>query len=111
MPQLELQSGIVLVAVVMAVGGLINARRVAETMSHKITEINRGQGFSANIATALMVISASQFGLPVSTTHVSVGSLFGIGIIRQSTIQNDTVNLVVLVHYLALCCPVCNHCL
>ena len=81
-PQIERQSGVVLVAVIMALGGLINARRVAETMSHKITEINHGQGLSANITTALMVISASQFGLPVSTTHVSVGSLFGIGVIN-----------------------------
>jgi inorganic phosphate transporter, PiT family len=62
------------------VGGLLNARRVAETMSHKITAMNHGQGFSANLTTGLLVILASFFGLPVSTTHVSVGALFGIGV-------------------------------
>ena len=64
----------------MAVGGLLNARRVAETMSKKITTMNHGQGFAANLTTAILVVLASLFGLPVSTTHVSVGSLFGIGL-------------------------------
>lgn len=62
------------------VGGLLNARKVAETMSKKITTMNHGRGFTANLTTAILVVLASLFGLPVSTTHVSVGSLFGIGL-------------------------------
>jgi PiT family inorganic phosphate transporter len=69
-----------LVAIAIAVGGLLGARRVAETMSHKITSLNPGQGFTANLATGILVTCASVYGLPVSTTHVSVGSLFGIGV-------------------------------
>ncbi len=42
--------------------------------------VNHGQGFTANLTTAVLVVLASLFGLPVSTTHVSVGSLFGIGL-------------------------------
>ena len=64
----------------MAIGGLLNARKVAETMSRKITTMNHGQGFTANLTTAILVVLASLYGLPVSTTHVSVGSLFGIGL-------------------------------
>jgi inorganic phosphate transporter, PiT family len=79
-PGLILQDKIVLIALMMAAGGLLNARRVAETMSHKITAISHGQGLSANITTAILVIVASKYGLPVSTTHVSVGALFGIGL-------------------------------
>ncbi|WP_083235012.1 inorganic phosphate transporter [Candidatus Marithrix sp. Canyon 246] len=71
----------VAIALGMAIGGLLNARRVAETISHKITEINHSQGFSANLVTSFLVIIASKFGIPVSTTHVSVGSIFGIGMI------------------------------
>ena len=67
------------VAAVIGVGGLVGARRVAETMSHRITAMNSGQGFVANIVTGLLVVGASILGLPVSTTHVSCGSLFGIG--------------------------------
>ena len=73
----------VLVAIAIAAGGLLSAQRVAETMSHRITAMNHGQGFSANLATGLLVIAASGFGLPVSTTHVSVGALSGIGLITR----------------------------
>lgn len=68
------------ISMLMALGGLLSARRVAEKMSLQITEMNDGQGFSANIITSILVTSASWFGLPVSTTHVSCGSLFGIGV-------------------------------
>jgi len=77
---LDIRWGFVAVAITMAIGGLLNARKVAETMSKKITSMNHGQGFTANLTTAVLVVLASLFGLPVSTTHVSVGSLFGIGL-------------------------------
>ncbi|HEU4428470.1 MAG TPA: anion permease [Myxococcota bacterium] len=71
--------GVSAIAAAMAVGGLVAARRVAETLAKKITPMSAAQGFSANAATALLVASASQLGLPVSTTHVSTGGIFGIG--------------------------------
>jgi inorganic phosphate transporter, PiT family len=74
--------GLALIALMMALGGIINSRKVAITMSQKITRMNPGQGFTANLITSLLVSSASRFGLPVSTTHVSVGSLFGIGLVN-----------------------------
>jgi PiT family inorganic phosphate transporter len=77
---LDIRWGFAAVALMMAVGGLLNARRVAETMSKKITTMNQGQGFIANLTTSILVVVASLFGFPVSTTHVSVGSLFGIGV-------------------------------
>ena len=73
-------AGMILIALAMAAGGLISAKQVAETLAHKITDMNPGQGFAANLATALLVTTASLHGLPVSTTHVSVGALLGIGI-------------------------------
>lgn len=76
----EVEAGLVVVGVVIAVGGLLSARKVAHTMSRRITTMDHGQGFAANIATGILVIWASRLGLPVSTTHVSVGSLFGIGL-------------------------------
>jgi phosphate/sulfate permease len=72
----------------MAIGGLLNARKVAETMSQKITRMNRGQGLSSNLVTGILVIAASQSGLPVSTTHVSVGSIFGVGLVSRKANPN-----------------------
>ncbi|MBE9013795.1 inorganic phosphate transporter [Pseudanabaenaceae cyanobacterium LEGE 13415] len=79
----SMQGGAFAIAVLMAIGGLLNARRVADTMSKRITSMNAGQGFSANLITGILVIAASRFGLPVSTTHVSVGSIFGVGLISR----------------------------
>ena len=67
------------VGVAMAVGGLLHAHRVAKTMSADITGMNPGQGFTANAITGALVLLASPLGLPVSTTHVTCGALFGIG--------------------------------
>lgn len=84
-----------LVAVVMAVGGLLNSHRVARTLSEKITQMNPGQGFTANLVTSFLVAGASRLGLPVSTTHVSVGALFGIGTVN-GTARSKTVLTILL---------------
>lgn len=77
---LDIRWAFIAIGAAMAIGGLLNARKIAETMSRKITAMNHGQGFAANLSTAILVVLASLKGLPVSTTHVSVGSLFGIGL-------------------------------
>jgi len=69
---------LLIVAVVMAAGGWLMAERVAKTLSHNITPMNAGQGFTANLATSALVLLANWYALPVSTTHVSGGSLFGL---------------------------------
>jgi PiT family inorganic phosphate transporter len=74
---------LILVAAAMVVGGLIQSRKVAETMSKRITELNAGQGLTANIVTAMLVMGASRLGMPVSTTHVSCSSIFGIGMVNR----------------------------
>lgn len=83
-----------LVALAMGIGGLLFARRVAETMSHKITSLNPGQAFSSNLATGVLIILASTAGLPVSTTHVAVGSLFGIGLTTGTANLKTTLGIV-----------------
>ena len=81
----DVRWGIVAVALTMALGALLDADRVAETLGKKVTDMNPGQGFAANLATAALVITASFHSLPVSTTHVSVGALLGIGITTRQT--------------------------
>ncbi|MEE8586204.1 MAG: inorganic phosphate transporter, partial [Acidobacteriota bacterium] len=76
---LQLEWSLLMVGLAMAIGGLLSARNVAETMSRRITGMNAGQGFTANLCTGFLVVFASRLGVPVSTTHVAVGSLFGIG--------------------------------
>lgn len=68
--------------VAMALGGLVQSRKVARTVSERITTLSPGQGFTANFVTAMLVIGASRMGVPVSTTHVSCGSIFGISAVN-----------------------------
>lgn len=74
-------AAIVAIAVCMALGGVLSARQVAERMSREITALNLGQGLAANLVTSALVLGASRFGLPVSTTHVSCGALIGIDLV------------------------------
>jgi inorganic phosphate transporter, PiT family len=99
----DIRWGFATVAVTIAIGGLLNAHKVAETMSKRITVMNHGQGFTANLTTAILIILASLFGLPVSTTHVSVGSLFGIGLTTgQANLR--TINAIILSWLITLPC-------
>lgn len=85
--------------IAMAAGGWLLFRRVAETMSLKISNILPAQGMTANLVTAALVLTASKFSLPVSTTHVSVGSIIGSGAaaarLDLSTIRNVLLSWVV----------------
>jgi PiT family inorganic phosphate transporter len=100
---LDIRWGFTAVALTMAIGGLLNARKVAETMSKKITAMNHGQGFTANLTTSILVVLASLFGLPVSTTHVSVGSLFGVGLTTRKA-NLPVVSAIVLSWLITLPC-------
>lgn len=72
------------VALAMLAGGVYSGRHVAETVSRKITHIDPGKGLVANLVTSMLVLGASQVGMPVSTTHVSVGAVFGIGLLNRT---------------------------
>jgi inorganic phosphate transporter, PiT family len=73
---------LVLIAAAMVIGGLVHSRGIARTMSKRITEMNTGQGMTANVITSSLVLAASTLALPVSTTHVSCSSIFAIGLLR-----------------------------
>lgn len=80
----SIKGGMLAVGLGMAIGGLLNARKVAMTVSNKITTLNSGKGLAANVVTGFLVIFASRMGVPVSTTHVSVGSIFGVGVVSRT---------------------------
>ena len=73
-----------LVAGGIAVGGGLIAfgTRVMETIGRDITEITPIRGFCAQFGAATTILICSRLGLPVSTTHVLVGSVVGVGIMR-----------------------------
>jgi PiT family inorganic phosphate transporter len=56
--------------------------RVMRTIGTKITELTPSRGFCAELAAASTVVIASRLGLPVSTTHIIVGAVLGVGFAR-----------------------------
>jgi PiT family inorganic phosphate transporter len=66
--------------------------RVMETVGKRITSITPTRGFSAEFGTATTVLLCSRLGLPVSTTHVAVGNIIGVGLARGiSAINLDVI--------------------
>ena len=56
--------------------------RVMKTIGTRITELTPSRGFCAELAAASTVVLASRLGLPVSTTHIIVGAVLGVGMAR-----------------------------
>ena len=79
---MRVELSLALIAAAMAIGGWLHARKVAEKMSHDITPMNEGQALMANLVASMYVIGASKLGLPVSTTHVTVGAITGVGLVN-----------------------------
>ncbi len=69
---------IVAVTLIMGLGSLWGGLRVLQVLAHKVTPMDTRTGLVANVGTSLLVLAATPLGLPVSTTHVSTGSLMGI---------------------------------
>lgn len=82
---------------VMAVGGLgialglaLYGPKLIKTVGSEITELDQVRAFSIAMAAALTVIIASQLGLPVSSTHIAIGGVFGVGFLREWLHLNES---------------------
>jgi len=56
--------------------------KVMKTIGTRITELTPSRGYCATLAAAATVVLASRTGLPVSTTHIAVGAVIGVGLAR-----------------------------
>jgi PiT family inorganic phosphate transporter len=66
-------------ATAMALGTSVGGWRIIKTMGHKIIRLEPVHGFAAETSSAIVLFVTSHFGMPVSTTHVISGSIFGVG--------------------------------
>lgn len=76
--QFEPASLLVLIALAMAIGGLLGGVRVAHRLGGGVVAITHEDGFTANLTTTVLVGAGANLGLPMSTTHVATGSIAGI---------------------------------
>jgi PiT family inorganic phosphate transporter len=70
-------------AVGISIGLALYGPKLIKTVGSEITELDQVRAFSIAMAAAITVIIASQLGLPVSSTHIAVGGVFGVGFLRE----------------------------
>ncbi|MDD2906516.1 MAG: inorganic phosphate transporter [Sulfurimonas sp.] len=86
---------------VMAVGGFgiavglaLYGPKLIKTVGSEITKLDQIRAFSIAMAASITVIVASQLGLPVSSTHIAIGGVFGVGFLREWLDLRDVENTV-----------------
>lgn len=67
----------------LSVGLALYGSRLILTVGKEITELDRMRAYSIAMAATITVIVASHLGMPVSTTHVTIGAVFGVGFLRE----------------------------
>lgn len=70
-------------AIGIVIGLALFGPKLIRTVGSEITQLDQMRAFSVAMAAAITVIIASQLGLPVSSTHIAVGGIFGIGFLRE----------------------------
>jgi PiT family inorganic phosphate transporter len=92
---------------VMAIGALgisiglaLFGPKLIKTVGSEITELDQMRAFCIAMAAAITVIIASQLGLPVSSTHIAVGGVFGVGFLREYIKQSyaETIHSIEMCH-------------
>ncbi len=72
-----------------ALGLALYGPKLIKTVGSEITELDQIRAFSIAMAASITVIIASQLGLPVSSTHIAIGGVFGVGFLREYLHLND----------------------
>ena len=75
--------GLVVGAIGISVGLILYGPKIIEIVGERITKLNRVRAVCVALSAAITVIIASTLGLPVSSTHIAVGAVFGVGFLRE----------------------------
>jgi len=76
---------IALCALFMGLGTLAGGWRIIKTMGSKVIKLHPIDGFAAETSAASVILTASHFGIPISTTHVISTSIMGVGTTKRAS--------------------------
>jgi PiT family inorganic phosphate transporter len=79
-----------------AIGLALYGPKLIRTVGSEITELDQMRAFSVAMAASITVIIASQLGLPVSSTHIAVGGIFGVGFLREYLDQTEKKDVIAI---------------
>ena len=68
----------------LALGLLLFGPKLINTVGEKITKLNAPRAYCVALASAITVLIATTLGLPVSSTHIAIGGIFGVGFLREA---------------------------
>jgi inorganic phosphate transporter, PiT family len=89
--------------IAMAAGTLAGGWRIVRTMGTKITRLTPVQGFCAETGGSIMLFTATELGIPVSTTHTITGCIIGVGAARKvSAVRWSVANEIVIAWVLTI---------
>ncbi|HSQ37307.1 MAG TPA: inorganic phosphate transporter [Acidimicrobiia bacterium] len=91
---------------VMALGTALGGWRIIRTMGHRITRLEPVNGFAAETAASIAILTASRFGIPLSTTHTIGTAIMGVGATRRFSAVNWGVSRQIVMTWL-LTFPAC----
>lgn len=90
-------------AVVMGLGTASGGMRIIHTVGFSITKLKPVQGFAAEISASSVILSASLLGMPISSTHMIVGSVTGVGAAKGfSAVQWPTIKKLLFVWFFSI---------
>ena len=81
-------------AIGISIGLALYGPKLIKTVGSEITELDQMRAFSVAMAASITVILASQLGLPVSSTHIAVGGVFGVGFLREWLHVSDVTTVI-----------------
>ncbi len=78
----------ILCSIVMALGTSVGGKKIIKSVGMDMVQLEKYQGFSADIASAFCLLLSSLFGLPVSTTHTKTTAIMGVGAVKRLSAVN-----------------------
>jgi PiT family inorganic phosphate transporter len=83
-PRFEIATWVIVIcSLTMAAGTMAGGWRIIRTLGHRMVKLQPIHGFAAETTAALIIQTASHFGIPLSTTHVISASIMGVGATRR----------------------------
>ena len=90
-------------ALMIGLGTASGGFRIIRTVGYEITKLEPYHGFAAETSASVVILAASFLGMPISSTHMIVGSVTGVGVVKSSSkVRWDTGRKVALAWLLTL---------
>ncbi len=74
-------------AIGISLGLALFGPRLIRTVGEKITKMDAPRAYCVALSAAITVLIASALGLPVSSTHIAIGGIFGVGFLREQLVN------------------------